>query len=944
MSYVYPYSGKINLYVKARINESQALRQTETARAILRRLTDQPGVILADEVGMGKTFVALAVATSIVLSDPKKRPVVVMVPPSLREKWPRDFQLFREKCLSDDLKETLSAASANTAVDYLKLLDDPPRRRRSLIFLTHGAMSRQLSDAWVKLAVIRKALRYRNDAKKLRRALCKVMGKLLHMTWIDNRNPELWEALLLSDTKSWLSILRSHGIDPEHDNNPDTDDDPVPETVEQALDGLNADGVYEALKRIPFRQTANFEKHMKEARRVINEELKRLWDDCIRTMRYSLPLLILDEAHHLKNPQTKLASLFQDEEAKKDVEEINRGPLGGVFERMLFLTATPFQLGHHELCSILDRFGGISWKSQIAPAGTREGFSRQMIELKSALNEAQEAALRLDNAWGLLRTDDLVEDKEQFDNIDDWWTKISVKANAFNTLSIQAQHAVRRFEEAKKAMRVAEELLKPWVVRHIKSKTLMDFPGVTRRQRFDGRAILAGVDGQDTQGLDIKREAVLPFLLAARATTCAPNSRPLFAEGLASCYEAFLQTRKKNGGCSTDADHETIEPPIIDDVGRWYLDRLQEFLPLDDTDASVSHPKVSATINRTIAAWKTGEKVLIFCHYIVTGRILRQLISHFINREIVKMGAQQLGCPSKFVFLELDRIGKRFFDTESPIRMACDHEIQKILTDFPKLRAFHHELIVLIRRYIRTPSFLVRYFSLQEGQIGEDSMVQAFDKTDGSGLTLRQILRYFFIFLDVHCSDGERKSYIGALDAIQTGSISGKDASKTFSEDEIQGDRTEKLVPNVRLVNGATKQESRQRLMLTFNTPFYPEILVASSVMAEGVDLHLNCREVIHHDLCWNPSTLEQRTGRVDRIGSKGERCGNPISVYLPYIGGTQDEKMYRVVMDRERWFKVVMGEQFKVDARTTDRMADRLPLPRKAAEDLAFRLEVVES
>jgi hypothetical protein len=36
---------------------------------------------------------------------------------------------------------------------------------------------------------------------------------------------------------------------------------------------------------------------------------------------------------------------------------------------------------------------------------------------------------------------------------------------------------------------------------------------------------------------------------------------------------------------------------------------------------------------------------------------------------------------------------------------------------------------------------------------------------------------------------------------------------------------------------------------------------------------------------------------------------------------------MYRVVMDRERWFNVVMGEQFKVDARSTEALAQRIPL-----------------
>ena len=66
--------------------------------------------------------------------------------------------------------------------------------------------------------------------------------------------------------------------------------------------------------------------------------------------------------------------------------------------------------------------------------------------------------------------------------------------------------------------------------------------------------------------------------------------------------------------------------------------------------------------------------------------------------------------------------------------------------------------------------------------------------------------------------------------------------------------------------------------------------------MAEGVDLHLECRHVIHHDLDWNPSVLEQRTGRVDRLGSKGEVTGLPIDVYEPFLEATQDEKQFRVV------------------------------------------------
>jgi len=50
---------------------------------------------------------------------------------------------------------------------------------------------------------------------------------------------------------------------------------------------------------------------------------------------------------------------------------------------------------------------------------------------------------------------------------------------------------------------------------------------------------------------------------------------------------------------------------------------------------------------------------------------------------------------------------------------------------------------------------------------------------------------------------------------------------------------------------------------------------------------------------------------------------------------------MYRVVMDRERWFSVVMGEDYTIDVRTTEKLANRIPFPESAASALASRLEI---
>ena len=121
MSYNYSFNDSIDLYVKDRIGQTDAIRQTASAKAILERLKEQPGLILADEVGMGKTFVALAVAVSVYLRD--KKPVVIMIPPNLIKKWPSDFKLFRDACVSNpDIRSQLRCGVARRPEEFLKLL------------------------------------------------------------------------------------------------------------------------------------------------------------------------------------------------------------------------------------------------------------------------------------------------------------------------------------------------------------------------------------------------------------------------------------------------------------------------------------------------------------------------------------------------------------------------------------------------------------------------------------------------------------------------------------------------------------------------------------------------------------------------------------------------------------------------------------------------------
>lgn len=70
------------------------------------------------------------------------------------------------------------------------------------------------------------------------------------------------------------------------------------------------------------------------------------------------------------------------------------------------------------------------------------------------------------------------------------------------------------------------------------------------------------------------------------------------------------------------------------------------------------------------------------------------------------------------------------------------------------------------------------------------------------------------------------------------------------------------------IFTGQTSLEERDRIKHAFNAPFAAapvRILVCTDAAREGLNLQARCHDLIHVDLPWNPSRLEQRNGRIDR-------------------------------------------------------------------------------
>jgi hypothetical protein len=541
--------------------------------------------------------------------------------------------------------------------------------------------------------------------------------------------------------------------------------------------------------------------------------------------------------------------------------------------------------------------------------------------------------------------------------------------------------------------------LRPWVIRHNRPTELAGATGgtVPRRQYRPGRGILdqedVGVENTalgsaSPSGLAIAGEGALPFLLAARAqgelAQGSAKGRAFFAEGLCSSYEAFHHTRENRGdardvddaGAQRSDDSAGSERRVALIPVTWYEEQIQHVIPskTGPEEDRYRHPKMRSVVERVVNLWLSGEKVLVFCFYRETAKALREHIGREVENATLRLAAEKLSLDAKRDIDQLrtwfERVTRRLADEDSPFHRSIVDTLRESLEpdEFSVLASRSTELVQLLSAYLRSPSFIARYLPLNVAEVREAlsegstraQVVRAgatalsralIDQTDASAMSMRRRVEEFLRFAKELAELGFKRDaayddednvdplteYLDAIAVYVSPKRAGEDDDKEAATGPDEG--AYRVLPTVRMVYGDTKREVRERLMLAFNSPLFPEILISSAVLAEGVDLHRFCRYVIHHDLCWNPSTLEQRTGRLDRIRCKAELSHRPIVVYEPYLGGSADEKMFRVVRDRERWFQIVMGQKFEFDEASSEELSNRILLPEELAEELVFDL-----
>jgi len=97
-------------------------------------------------------------------------------------------------------------------------------------------------------------------------------------------------------------------------------------------------------------------------------------------------------------------------------------------------------------------------------------------------------------------------------------------------------------------------------------------------------------------------------------------------------------------------------------------------------------------------------------------------------------------------------------------------------------------------------------------------------------------------------------------------------------------------------------------LLMIFNSPFGPDVLVTTDRLSEGMDMHGYCRHLVHYELDPSPLRAIQRNGRIRRINSWAARTRQQIEIAYPFFAGTLDERLVRIVQSRVDAFDMMLG------------------------------------
>lgn len=99
-------------------------------------------------------------------------------------------------------------------------------------------------------------------------------------------------------------------------------------------------------------------------------------------------------------------------------------------------------------------------------------------------------------------------------------------------------------------------------------------------------------------------------------------------------------------------------------------------------------------------------------------------------------------------------------------------------------------------------------------------------------------------------------------------------------------------------------ETTKEEIKNDFRTGEELKILLCTEAASEGLNLQ-TCGVLINYDMPWNPMRVEQRIGRIDRIGQRYRE----VHIRNYFYEGTVEARVYQALSNRIDWFQDVVGQ-----------------------------------
>jgi superfamily II DNA or RNA helicase len=899
-------------------------RQEDTVLRALDMLGDRPGIVLADEVGMGKTYEALGIAACLREERPRSRIVVVTPGPDLNTKWFAEFSRFREMY---DFGENFVAVSHLS--EFVKAVRHHPVVVAPVTMFQSGRSSGAQSYL-LSLYFHWKGLHGHTANAIMERFRDGEQER------VDVHTAKFLDIFSLDDVAPHLRHAFCRG---------------------SAGGAAGLDDLYEKGGLSAFENSDPVRNALYRARFVLTGRLMPMID-----------LLIVDEAHKLKNPGSLRTRAMQEVFSRR-------------FRKALFLTATPFQLDVSELKEIFTLFA----RAKGAPDDLLEqveGLLADVAEYQRNYEEFQRTWSSLDPVVAVRFCEAYDHDPAAAKQLDD--PTIAVIAQQIESLrgikekSIEPgfrRWMIRSLREDKrtyrrhlpKDIRAAGVEVLPFLIyerfiaelfrRHRQThKAAVEINMVSSYAAAHQGTILASPDG-----IPIEAEAYRELLRGILGEmNSGAQDHPKLRDSISDALDAANRGEKTLIFCSRLATLEQLRREL-DSIWecrvleRWrkvypgaHADEIFDTREDDDTRQRGRHSQLQARFHRpqdalylalreyhcrtvvTAEAWFIDRlpeivgEANILLRTVRVGKTAAERIDYQVARRCVEQAAaiqwsqghsegkksEALSnlCDPDYIRFGLD-LKKDDYESDSlgdaqPHWEISERVARMVLGNGDSLwEALTSSLDKLCPNMrVRLVEQLARYLTYKQVPFLADLLMEAL----AAGLAIEPVESAALLeFMPQFWRTASGQLWMNQL--------------RTFLVYFVQRDPQQQL----EILDGPIKTgdfarhtrdgESRERLREAFNTPLYPMILIANEVMQEGLDLHKHCRRIVHHDLVWNPAQIEQRVGRIDRLGSLTNRLrksGSDVTldVLYPVIRGTIDERLFRTVKTREKWLEFLLG------------------------------------